>query len=86
MRARPLQRPCPNGREQPLSTDTNESAWAPPTHVYPLSGRNQIRAKAKLSLGPSGFAPAAENQAAKGEAQAESANGETAYGQGLAPG
>ncbi|MDX6414509.1 MAG: hypothetical protein QOH23_1919 [Gaiellaceae bacterium] len=53
MRVRPLQRPHPDGREQPLSTDTKKSAWALPTHVHPLSGRNQVRAKAKLSLGVS---------------------------------
>jgi hypothetical protein len=51
MLARPLKRPCQHGREQPPSINTNRSAWASPTHVHPRSGRNQDRAKAKLSLG-----------------------------------
>ena len=49
MRARPRSaRARTEGNNRP-STNTDKSAWAPPTHVHPRSGRTKTGAKAKLS-------------------------------------
>ena len=76
MRARTRERPRPDGREQPPSDHTVRVRGLRPRTLR-AKRRTQFRAKAKLLPG-SGFAPAAEDQAAEGEAQSERADGEAA--------
>src|SRR5438552_3534221 len=50
MRARPRERPCPHGREQPPGAHTKRSARAPPAHVtreapYPIPSESEAFAR-----------------------------------------
>src|SRR2546422_7745224 len=85
MRARPRKRPRPHGREQSPKAHTKRSARAPPAHVPREAPYLTPARKHQLSRGLR-FAPAAEDQAAQGEAEPEGADRETANRKGLSPG
>jgi len=85
MRARPRQRPCPHGRDQPPSANTRGVRGLGPRT---FSAKRRPNPGRKRSFRPErlGLPPAAEDEAAESEAESEGADGEAADREGLAPG